>query len=60
SFLQHKLMQQLNDKLLRANQAAEAGTRAKSSFLNNRRQTNATKLLLGLRVTIRTRGGAAR
>ncbi|QNF18112.1 response regulator [Aeromonas jandaei] len=35
SFLQHKLMQQLNDKLLRANQAAEAGTRAKSSFLAN-------------------------
>lgn len=35
SFLQHKLMQQLNEKLLRANQAAEAGTRAKSSFLAN-------------------------
>ncbi|PJG60773.1 ATP-binding protein [Aeromonas cavernicola] len=35
SFLQHKLMQQLNEKLTKANRAAEAGTRAKSSFLAN-------------------------
>lgn len=32
---QHKLMQQLNDKLTRATREAEAGTRAKSSFLAN-------------------------
>ncbi|BEE09436.1 hypothetical protein VAWG005_22480 [Aeromonas dhakensis] len=35
SFLQHKLMQQLNEKLVRANREAEAGQRAKSSFLAN-------------------------
>lgn len=35
SFMQHKLMQQLNEKLIRATRAAEAGTRAKSSFLAN-------------------------
>lgn len=32
---QHKLMQQLNEKLTRATREAEAGTRAKSSFLAN-------------------------
>ncbi|WP_421185365.1 ATP-binding protein [Aeromonas enteropelogenes] len=35
SFLQHKMMQQLNEKLIRANREAEAGKRAKSSFLAN-------------------------
>lgn len=35
SFLQHKLLQQLNEKLIRATREAEAGTRAKSSFLAN-------------------------
>ncbi|MGS3184437.1 ATP-binding protein [Aeromonas taiwanensis] len=35
SFLQHKMMQQLNEKLLKANREAEAGKRAKSSFLAN-------------------------
>nr|WP_236590718.1 ATP-binding protein [Aeromonas hydrophila] len=35
SFVQHKMMQQLNEKLVRANREAEAGQRAKSSFLAN-------------------------
>ncbi len=49
-----------NPKVVGSNPAPATNFSSACDCVNSRKQTNATKLLLGLRVTIRTRGGAAR